>query len=192
MKRALIGNGGHAYEVMMQIGEYLPCFVDDKLVDITSIPLSKFNPKEYEIMVAVGDPLTRHSIVSKLPPTTNYFSFIHPTALIGKDVEIGEGSFIGAYSILTTNIKIGKHAILNRGNQIGHDCRVGDYLSMMPGSIISGNVSIKDKVYIGTNSSIKEKIEICEQVIIGLNTGITKNITVPGKYIGAKTKMLNK
>lgn len=45
------------------------------------------------------------------------------------NIEISEGSFIGAYSILTTNVKIGKHSILNRGNHIGHDCRIGDYFS---------------------------------------------------------------
>ena len=32
MKRALIGAGGHAKEVMMQMGQVLPCFVDDRYV----------------------------------------------------------------------------------------------------------------------------------------------------------------
>jgi len=33
MKKALIGYGGHAREVMAQMGRKLPCFVDDEFVD---------------------------------------------------------------------------------------------------------------------------------------------------------------
>jgi len=185
MIKALIGYGGHAREVMSQIGTALPCFVDDEYVTKNTLPLSSLDIDKYEVMVAVADPVGRYNIVKKLPKETKFFTFIHPTALVlDKNTEIGEGSFIGAYSILTTNIKIGKHSILNRGNHIGHDCRIGDYFSAMPGVIVSGNVTIQDLVYIGTNSSIREKIEICELTTIGLNSGVIKNIIEPGVYVG--------
>ena len=188
MKRALIGFGGHAREVMAQIGTKLPCFVDDQYVVEGSLPLSTFNPDEYQVMVAVGSSKDRHDIVKTLPANTKYFSFIHPTALILGNVEIGEGSFIGAYSILTTNIKIGKHALLNRGNHIGHDCTIGDYFSAMPGAIVSGNVRIYDCVYLGTNSAIRESINIHSLATIGLNTGVVKHIEDSGTYIGTPAK----
>ena len=192
MKKALIGNGGHAREVMAQMGLNLICFVDDKYIKHgdKTIPLSLFNPEEYAVMVAIADPRVRYNIVQKLPEKTKYFTFIHPTTLIMNDVEIGEGSFVGAYSILTTNIKIGKHSILNRNNHIGHDCVIGDYFSAMPGSIVSGNVTIQDFVYLGTNSSIKEKLTIHSSTTIGLNTGIVKNITEPGIYVGQNVRKI--
>jgi len=189
--KALIGNGGHAREVMSQMGIELTRFVDDEYWikgDSKLLPLSKFNPEKYAIMIAIGDSKDRFEMSKKLPKETIYFSFVHPTALImDSKIEIGDGSFIGAYSILTNNIKIGNHAILNRGNHIGHDCKIGDYFSMMPGSIVSGNVNIGDRVYLGTNSSIREKINICDDVIIGLNSGVTKNINETGTYFGQKT-----
>lgn len=190
MKKALIGFGGHAREVMAQMGEQLPCFVDDEYVIEGTQPLSSFNPTEYEVIVAVGSSKDRYDIVQKLPKETKYFTFIHPTALIMDVVEIGEGSFIGAYSILTTNIKIGKHALLNRGNQIGHDSTIGDYFSAMPGAIISGNCTIHDCVYVGTNASIKEKITIHSLTTIGSNAAIVKHIEEPGTYIGIPAKKI--
>ena len=190
MKRALIGYGGHAREVMAQMGEQLPCFVDDEYVIEGTQPLSSFNPTEYEVIVAVGSSKDRYDIVQKLPKETKYFTFLHPTALIMDVVEIGEGSFIGAYSILTTNIKIGKHALLNRGNQIGHDSTIGDYFSAMPGAIISGNCTIHDCVYVGTNASIKEKITIHSLTTIGSNAAIVKHIEEPGTYIGIPAKKI--
>jgi sugar O-acyltransferase (sialic acid O-acetyltransferase NeuD family) len=191
MKKGIVGFGGHAREVMSQMGENLTCFVNDEYVVEGTLPLSKFDPKEYELMITVANSKDRFDIVQKLPKETKYFTWIHPTALImSDDIEIGEGSFIGAYSILTTNIKIGKHAILNRGNHIGHDCEIGDYFSSMPGSVVSGNVKIYDCVYLGTNSSVKEKITIHSLVTIGLNSGVVKDITEPGVYIGAPAKKI--
>jgi sugar O-acyltransferase (sialic acid O-acetyltransferase NeuD family) len=191
MEKALVGYGGHAKEVMAQMGVELTCFVDDQYFVEGTRPLSEFDPKEYAIMVAVADSRDRLDIIQRLPKETKYFTWVHPTVLIMDDnIEIGEGSFVGAYSILTTNIKIGKHAILNRGNHIGHDCEIGDYFSAMPGAKISGNCLIRDLVYVGTNASIKEKIMITNSVTIGLNAGVVKDIYEAGTYIGTPAKKI--
>jgi sugar O-acyltransferase (sialic acid O-acetyltransferase NeuD family) len=173
------------------MGVNLTCFVDDKYVVDGTRPLSEFDPKEYELMVAVANSRDRFDIIQRLPDDTKYFTWIHPTALVMDDsIEIGKGSFIGAYSILTTNIKIGKHAILNRGNHIGHDCEIGDYFSAMPGAIVSGNVKIYDLVYMGNNSSIREKLSVHSLTTIGMNGAVVKSINEPGVYGGVPVKKI--
>jgi sugar O-acyltransferase (sialic acid O-acetyltransferase NeuD family) len=191
MRRAIIGGGGHTREVLCQMGECLPIFVSDDFFQDKEnhFKLSTLDIKEFEIMVCVGDSKLRKTIVDKLPSDTRFFTFIHPTALImSDDVEIGEGSFIGANSILTTNIKLGKHSLLNRACHIGHDCRIGDFLSMMPGSIISGNVKIGNEVFLGTNSAVKEQIEIYDNVKIGMGGVVINDISISGTYVGVPVK----
>ena len=191
MKKALFGYGGHAREVAAQIGEDVDFYVNDEYANHIAKPISSFNPKTHQMMVAIGDSRARFDIVQLLPKETIYFTFIHPTALIlDNNIEIGEGSFIGAYSILTTNIKIGKHALLNRANQIGHDSEIGDYFSTMPGAIVSGSVKIYDAVYLGTNSSIKEKLSIHSLTTIGMNSCVVKHIEEPGVYAGIPAKKI--
>ena len=191
MKKALIGYGGHAREVIAQMGVKLTCFVDDQYVVENTLPLSDFDPNEYIVMIAVADSKSRFDIVQRLPKETKYFTWIHPTALImSNDITIGEGSFIGAYSILTTNIKIGKHAILNRGNHIGHDCEIGDYFSAMQGAIVSGDVKIYDCVYMGSNSSIREKLSIHSLCTVGMNAAVVRNIEDNGTYVGVPVKKI--
>ena len=193
MKLALFGYGGHAREVAAQINKPVEFFVDDEFSNDVAKPISLFDPTTHLMMVAVADPNERKKIVQRLPENTKYFTFIHPTVLtMSQDVEIGVGSFIGAYSILTTNITLGNHVILNRGNQIGHDSKIGDFFSAMPGAIVSGNVRISDCVYMGTNSSIKEKIVVNSDVIIGSNTTVVKNILTGGVYVGVPAKFLKK
>ena len=190
MKKVLIGNGGHAREVMAQMGIKLECFVDEEYVDNETSPLSKLDPNIHIAMIVVANSKDRYDIAQRLPKETKFFSFIHPTALIMNNVEIGDGSFIGAYSILTTNIKIGKHTILNRSNHIGHDCIIGDYFSAMPGAIVSGNVIISDIVYMGNNSSIREKLSIHSSSIIGMNSAVIKSINESGVYVGVPVKKI--
>jgi len=190
-KKSIIGSGGHARELRSQIDEEIVFFVDDEFLTDHTKPLSEFDPNEYITMIAVGDSKKREQIKNKLPENTQFFTFIHPTALImDSNIEIGQGTFIGAYSVLTTNIKLGEHCLINRGVQIGHDCVIGDYFSAMPNSVVSGNVKIGDKVYLGTNSSVKEKINICDNVTIGLNSGVVKDINEEGVYVGIPAKKI--
>lgn len=188
MKKALIGFGGHAREVMSQMGKELVCFVDDEFVVKGTKSISEFDPKKYKVMIAIADPKVRKQVLSKLPHNTKFFSWVHPTSLILNNVEIGEGSFVGAYSIVTTNIKIGNHSILNRMNQIGHDCIIGNFFSAMPGAIVSGNVRIKESVYLGNNSCIRENLTIHSDTIIGMNGSVIRDITDPGVYVGVPVK----
>ena len=191
MKLALFGYGGHAREVACQIDQKVTFFVDDQYANDVAKPISKFNPQEYAMMVAVADSKDRFDIVKRLPKETQYFTFIHPSVQIMDDnIEMGEGSFIGANSILTTNIKLGKHALLNRGNHIGHDCIIGDYFSMMPNAVVGGNVTIGDNAYLGSCSNIKEKINITSNVLIGMNAAVVKDITESGTYVGVPTKKI--
>ena len=195
MKKALIGAGGFADEVKAHIGDFtMKCFVDDKYYtpnDKNILPLSSFNPNEYEVLIAIGDGKARKEIVSRLPKETKYFSYIHPSAeILGNDVEIGEGSIVCAGAIVTTNCIIGKHTHLTLHTTIRHDCRISDYFTTAPGAKISGNCNIGECVYFGTNASVRQKITICDNVTIGLNAGVVKNINESGTYVGVPVKKL--
>jgi len=192
MKKGIIGAGGFGREVYWSLSfrERVDTvfFVDDEYYDGLNseiLPMSKFDPSEYEVVVAIADSAARQRIVESLPKNTKFFTHIHSSAQIhGNDVEIGEGSIICAGSIITTNVKIGKHAHINLITTIGHDCVIGDYFTTAPGVQISGNEIIGDRVYFGTRSCVKQKITICDDVIVGMNAGVVKNITEPGTYVG--------
>ena len=187
---ALYGAGGHASEVIAQLKSMnysiSRIFVDDEYVTELFSPVSDFNPEEYLIMIPVSNSQAREKMVNKLPKETEFFSFVHPTALImdAKTIKLGVACFIGAYSILTTDIVLGDHAILNRGVHLGHGCRIGDYFSAMPSSVVSGDVKIGNNVYLGTNASVKEKIMICDDVTIGMNSPVHHDILQSGIYVG--------
>lgn len=196
MKRAIIGAGGFARELKSYMGDKsTPMFVDDKYYISNNkrniLPLSEFDPLEYMVIIAIGDPSDRMNMVSRLPKETEYFKYIHPSAQpLNDDVHIGEGSIVCPGVIFTTNIIVGKHCHFNLLTTIGHDTVIGDFFTSAPGAKISGNCIVGNEVYVGTNASIREKITICNEVTIGLNAGVVKNIHEPGTYVGVPAKKL--
>jgi sugar O-acyltransferase (sialic acid O-acetyltransferase NeuD family) len=198
MKKSIIGYGGFAKEVYHSIRtsdntEIEVFFVDDEYyVGLNkTLPLSEFNEEEYEVIVAIGDPIVRSQIVERLPKNTKYFTHIHKSVIIlGNDVKIGKGSIICAGSIITSNIEIGNHSQLNLQTTIGHDVVLGDFFTSAPGVKISGNCNIGERVYFGTNSCVKQKIKITNDVTIGLNSGVVKNINESGVYVGTPLKKI--
>lgn len=182
-RKAIFGFGGHAKEVASFINEPLTFFVDDKYSNHETKPLSSFSIDEFQIMIAIGDSKVREKISKKLSKA-QFFTFIHPTAIIGKNVQIGYGSYIGPFSVITCDVNLGNHSILNRFNAVGHDVICDDFLSMMPGAIIGGNCNLGKCVFLGSHSVVREKINICNDVILGLNSGVVKNIQESGVFVG--------
>ncbi len=206
-KICIYGTGGFGREVLSClidiIGESKKniksevCFMvsdnfykESEINGISVIPQSTFNHEIFDVIVAIGDPIQRKLAVEGLPLNTTFTKLIHPTAIISKWVEIGEGSIITAGCILTCNIKIGKHAQLNLHTTIGHDCVIGDYFTTAPGANISGNCQFENNIYFGTGSAVKQNIKICSDVTIGMGGIVTRDITDSGVYIGNPVKKL--
>ena len=64
MKLALFGYGGHAREVAAQIGKPVTFYVDDQYVNDIAKPISKFNPQEVGLIVAVANSNDRKKIIN--------------------------------------------------------------------------------------------------------------------------------
>jgi sugar O-acyltransferase (sialic acid O-acetyltransferase NeuD family) len=205
----IFGTGGFGREVLCCLIdavantsgkiEDLACFMvsDDQfkeaeIMGIKVIPQSGFDVARHQVIVAIGDPFARKKVVESFPANTSFATIIHPSAVISKWVEIGEGSIVTAGTILTCNIKIGKHAHLNLHTTIGHDCVIGDYFTTAPAANVSGNCHFGACVYLGTNASIKQGIAICDNVTIGMGGVAVKNVTEEGIYIGNPLKKLEK
>ena len=208
-KICIVGSGGFGREVLCYLIdsiaetnykiEEIACFMESDehykekiIMGIDVIPQSNFDPLKYNVVVAVGDSNSRKKAVEKLPSNTTFTSIIHPSAVISRWAEIGEGSIITAGVIITCNIKIGKHAHLNLHTTIGHDCVIGDYFTTAPGAKISGICKFGDCVYFGTNSAVRQGVNVCNNVTIGMGGIVIKDIKEEGIYIGNPLKKLEK
>ena len=167
-------------------------FTQAKVMGVPVIRQSEFDVSQYRVVIAIGEPKTRKSVVAQLPQETEYTSLIHPTAVVSEWVDIGVGSIITAGVIVTCNIVLGKHTQLNLHTTIGHDCSIGDYFTTAPGAKISGICEFGQCVYFGTSAAVRQGVSICDDVTIGMGGVVVKNIDDPGVYIGNPLKKLEK
>jgi UDP-2-acetamido-3-amino-2,3-dideoxy-glucuronate N-acetyltransferase len=79
-------------------------------------------------------------------------SFIHPTAIIDDNVEIGEGTKIWAYSHVSKGAKIGKNCMIGEGVHIGNDVVIGNNCKIQNHSLVYRGVTLEDEVFLGPNT----------------------------------------
>ena len=134
---------------------------------------------------AIGDNDTRSNIVKCLDELNwKAATLIHPSAIMAKNIEIGEGSYIGPASVICPNVTIGKHVLINTRAAIGHDTVMEDFSQACPGAQINGFCVVGCSSFIGSNASIIPGIRIGERAIVGSNSQVLRavknDITVNG------------
>ena len=144
------------------------------------------------VVIAIGDPKIKKSILDQLSNTNLVFpTLIHPSVIKSEDeVSIGKGSIICAGNILTCNIEIGEYVILNLMCTVGHDTIIKDYSSFMPSVNISGEVIIHESVYVGTGAKIINQLEIGENTIVGAGAVVSKSLPSNCTAVGIPAKVI--
>jgi sugar O-acyltransferase (sialic acid O-acetyltransferase NeuD family) len=195
-KVAIIGAGGQAresYAVLRLyqekdesiefVGFYESLTTKTEFLGFPVKHLSEYDPTLH-YHIAIGDGDVRKAIVESLPENTQYIGVIHPSAVLGLNIEIGKGSFVGQGVIVTENVKIGKFSNLNIGSSISHDAIIGDYFTASPGSRVLGGCEIGERVYLGASSILRDKKSICDGAFIGMGSVVVSDIKTAGVYYG--------
>lgn len=201
-KVVIIGAGGHAKviaDIIEKSGDEIVGFLDDnKKMGTTIIKeykvLGDFNNRfplaiansDYEFIIAIGDNKKREEISHS--PNLKFYTAIHPSAQIGLDVEIKEGTVIMGNACINSSAKIGKHCIINTGAIIEHDNIIEDFVHISPNVALGGTVKIGKNTHVGIGSIIKNNITICENCKIGAGAVVVKDIKEEGTYVGVPAK----
>lgn len=143
---------------------------------------------EFRYITAAGNNAVRRTIVDRIEQfeLANLSPWVlrDPSADIGRNVDIGDGTCLAPHSIITTNTRIGKHCIVNIKASVSHDCLVGPFSNINPGATICGSVTLGQHSYIGAGSTIIEQITIGDNVIVGAGAVVIRdvpsNVTVAG------------
>lgn len=201
-KVVIIGAGGHAKviaDIIEKSGDEIVGFLDDnKEIGTTIIKEYKVigdlnnrfamavTKENLEFIIAIGDNKKREEISHS--PNLKFYTAIHPSAQIGLDVEIQEGTVIMANACINSSAKIGKHCIINTGAIIEHDNIIEDFVHISPNVALGGTVKIGKSTHVGIGSTIKNNITICGNCKIGAGAVVVKDIEKEGTYIGVPAK----
>ena len=190
-KVIIIGASGHARviaDIIKESKDKLIGFLDDNQ-DIQGnkiyedkIVLGTTNKKDIEkykdcyFIIGIGSNSVR-KIISNKYPNIKWYTAIHPKAVIGSDVSIGEGTAIMAGTVINTGTKVGKHCIINTCSSLDHDNLIEDFVHISPGAHLAGTVRIGEETWICAGVTIINNITIEKNNIIGAGSTVIKKIT---------------
>jgi sugar O-acyltransferase (sialic acid O-acetyltransferase NeuD family) len=195
MKRILIvgagGFGRELYEWVLESQAQYPewriaGFLDDeedildgRNYDLGIIsPVSDYSAKENEyLLMGRGSPKAKREIATNLQSRgAKFLTFIHKTALVGKNVTLGEGCIMCPYSVLTCDIEIGDFVTINCFSGAGHDVRIGSYSTLSAHVDITGYASIGEGVLLGSHASVLPKVKVEDDAVVGAGSVVLRTV----------------
>ncbi len=127
--------------------------------------------------VGIGTPAVRSRIVEHCDEHGwRAGTVVHPSASIGSQTELGEGTIICGGVQISTNVHLGRHVHLNPASVVGHDTRIGDFTSLNPAAVVSGDVVVEERVLIGAGAVVLQQLTIGPDSIVGASACVVGNV----------------
>ncbi len=196
----IIGASGHGKviaDIIEKSGDHIVGFLDD---DVSLGNLFIGYPllgtideyklySDYKIFIAIGNADIRERIYQEMVDAS-WYTAIHPDAVIGKDVTIGQASVVMAGTVINPGTRIGTGVIVNTGATIDHDNEISDFVHVSVGVHLAGTVRVKAKTWIGAGAIISNNVSICGNCMIGAGAVVINDINESGTYVGVPAKRI--
>jgi len=198
IKIGLIGYGSvgkQLYNTLIENNyseEQIYIFADDVLID-ESKRIYKFNDFKSETFKDLHFIPTLGYLSKNLKLTilnylsdNNYtiFSFIHPTAFVSKNAQIGKGVIIYPMCNIDQGVVVDDGTIILNSSIIAHDTHLGKCVYLAPGVCLSGFIKVGDLSFIGTAATVANNVTIGKNSTIAIGTCLTKDIDENSFVIG--------
>ena len=143
---------------------------------------SKYNKKNLELVIAVGEPHTRRFLRERIHSAGFSLAvLVHPSVSITDGTKLGAGTTICSNCFVSCDITIGENVLIQPCASIGHDNKIGNDTVISTYVCIAAGCIIGNETYIGIQVPIRENIRIGSQTIVGMGSVVSRD--VPGKVI---------
>tara|TARA_Y100000996_G_scaffold375823_1_gene326829 strand:- start:755 stop:1885 length:1131 start_codon:yes stop_codon:yes gene_type:complete len=145
--------------------------------DIKNIENTLKSYKTKNLTIAISNNPKLRSKFKKLKKSgINLVTLIHPSAVIGTNVEIGYGTIIFANVHIGCDTSIGEMSFISSNSTIEHHNKIGESFCCGPNFSTSGVVEIGNLVRTGINVGIEPFLKIEDNAVLASGVIVTKNI----------------
>jgi sugar O-acyltransferase (sialic acid O-acetyltransferase NeuD family) len=140
-------------------------------------------------VLAVGTPAIRGELLSQLDEHgARLATVVHPAAVVGPRVTLGDGAIVCPGVVLTCDIDVGRAAILNYGAMVGHDATIGEAAFVAPGVHLGGAVSVGAQAEVGIGASVIQGVAIGERAVVGAGAVVIGDVAPDTTVVGVPAR----
>ncbi|MDW7711230.1 MAG: NeuD/PglB/VioB family sugar acetyltransferase [Deferrisomatales bacterium] len=145
--------------------------------------------------IAVGDNWQRFRLAERareLVPGLRFVTAVHPSAQLGRDVELGEGSVAMAGAVVNPGSRLGRFSIINTRASLDHDGDLGEFASLAPGVAAGGRVSVGAFSAVGIGAAVGHGRKIGEHTVVGAGAVVVRDIPDHVVAYGAPARVVRR
>lgn len=151
--------------------------------------LASFDPSGHHVVLALGNPAARLRAARAYADRGFAFAtLIHPSAVIGPRVRLGQGVIVMAAAVLETDVRVGDHALINVQCSVAHECRIGEACSLGPGVHLAGRVTVGDACDIGVGAVLRPGVTLGSRIVVGAGAVVVKDQLAPATLVGVPAR----
>ena len=120
-------------------------------------------------------------------------TIIHPSAIVSKYAQLGNGIVVHANSVVSPDVIIGDDSIVSSNDLITHGSRMGKHCFVASNVVLGANVHMCDYAFVGSGATIiSSKVSyIGRGAIVGAGAVVTKNVEADACVAGNPARCID-
>jgi sugar O-acyltransferase (sialic acid O-acetyltransferase NeuD family) len=199
-KLVIVGAGGFARECAAWAEQSLQYnrdwvvkgFIDDNLKALEGLhapypllgSICNYQPAADEVFLcAIGTPAVKKKVVASLKSRGAVFTqLVHRTAVLGHNIELGEGVILCPLVVLSGYNKLGDFVAINFSSTVDHDVTIGAWSQINCHIDLTGAVHVGEEVLFGSSACVIPGIKIGDRAVIGAGAVVIRDVEA-GKVV---------
>ena len=153
--------------------------------------ITNYTSHDDEIFIcSIGGTARKKCMEELIDKGAKFLTMIHNTARIGTNVQIGEGTIIGAFTSIGADAYVGKYNLIQSYTVVGHDAQIGDWNRIDTHVTIVGGVIIKNETDIYTAAVLNHNVVVEDNAHVGACSFVIRKVKSGTTVMGNPAKRL--
>lgn len=141
------------------------------------------------VIVAIGDNGVRRVVYSELKAAGERIATaVHPQAVLGREVSVGEGAMVCAGAVINSGTSIGPNTIVNTRCSVDHHNDVAAHVHLAPGATLGGEVSVGEGAFVGIGATVMPRASVGQWATVGAGALVTKQVDPGAVVVGVPSR----
>ena len=176
-------------------------FIDDNLSALDGFDYdaevvssaSDFVPSRGQLFVCgIGNVEVKSKVCGPLVDEgAEFITFVHPSVVVGRNVELGAGVVVCPQVVLSCDIEIGEMVMLNLHTTVGHDARIGKWTTVSAHCDLTGSTRVGEAVFLGSGARVIPGKSVGNQAVVGAGSVVIRNVNEGQKVFGNPARVFS-